>query len=121
MIWQIEPSLRSVVSVLEDNDESATVVEPGQKETPTAVEVGNSAQDRAQLEDGLHTNQEAEHHSRRGRRREGFRQSEIKRSRSPEIWTRRGRGRADRPDVVRLCSLSTQTHSAYIDCRGRQT
>lgn len=38
---------------------------------------------------------------RRGRRRDGLRRNDAKRSRSPEIWTRRGRGRADRPDMVR--------------------
>lgn len=37
---------------------------------------------------------------RRGRRRDNLRRNDAKRSRSPEIWTRRGRGRADRPDMV---------------------
>lgn len=38
---------------------------------------------------------------RRGRRRDGLRR-DAKRSRSPEIWTRRGRGRAYRPDMKEM-------------------
>ena len=52
--------------------------------------------------DDASTGAEADNLSRRrGRRRDGARsRNDAKRSRSPEIWTRRGRGRADRLDMV---------------------
>lgn len=50
---------------------------------------------------------------RRGRRRDGSRHHDGKRSRSPEIWTRRGRGRSDRPDMVCLDTERVQLKCLY--------
>lgn len=63
--------------------------------------------------DDMNTGTEVENSLKRSRRWDGSRRNLAKRSRSPEIWTRRGRGRADRPDVVCLTSEFVQTR--YFD------
>lgn len=50
---------------------------------------------------------------RRVRRRDGGHRNNTKRSRSPEIWTRRGRGRADRPDMVCQVTRRVQLTCLY--------
>lgn len=80
------------------------VVEPGE-ETTTQMEFEEQADVTGTVgavkSDEMNTGVEVDHSSRRrARRRDGVRRNEAKRSRSPEIWTRRGRGRADRPDMV---------------------
>lgn len=80
------------------------VVEPGE-ETSKQMDVEEHPDGPgtvgAAKPDDMNTFVEVDHSSRRrGRRRDGVRRNDVKRSRSPEIWTRRGRGRADRPDMV---------------------
>ncbi|KAG0629582.1 hypothetical protein M758_1G114600 [Ceratodon purpureus] len=93
---QGEPSLRSVVAVVEPAEE--TTIQMDFEEQPDGPGTGGAAKP-----DDINTGVEVDHSSRRrGRRRDGVRRSDAKRSRSPEIWTRRGRGRADRPDMKEM-------------------
>ncbi|XP_024369330.1 uncharacterized protein [Physcomitrium patens] len=91
---QGEPSLRSVVAV-EGDDEETTQMEF--EEPSEGHETGGVLRP-----DDMNTGTEVENSLKRSRRWDGSRRNLAKRSRSPEIWTRRGRGRADRPDVKEM-------------------
>lgn len=110
------------MAVVEHGEDTTTQMEAEeQAEEPGTAGLGKSVDKGDRPEDGSHAGVENDHHSRRrGRRREFSRHNDSKRSRSPEIWTRRGRGRADRPDVVcgcfkliatNLCQKMAQVHS----------
>ena len=93
-------------------------VVPPSEETTTQVECEGQPDGPGTLgavkPDDMNTGTEVDHSSRRrARRRDGVRRNEAKRSRSPEIWTRRGRGRADRPDVVRPSTAAIQVECLY--------
>uniref|UniRef100_A0A7I4EYN4 PWI domain-containing protein n=1 Tax=Physcomitrium patens TaxID=3218 RepID=A0A7I4EYN4_PHYPA len=93
---QGEPSLRSVVTVVEHDEKTTTRMEV--EELSEGLEFTRSVQ----LDDVNTVAEAGNSLGRRSRRRDGSRRNEAKRPRSPEIWIRRGGGRVDRPDVKEM-------------------